>query len=378
MINIILLGIVSFITDVSSELIHPILPMFITELGGTSVAIGLIGGLRDSIASVLNVFSGFWADRIGKKKIFVVWGYFISAIFKLLIPFSSLSSHVLIFNSLERVGKGLRTAPRDTIIADSTPQQRGKGFGIHRAFDSLGAILGSALCFVLFWRAHFGLKQIMLVAGGIGFVALIPICFVREKKGEPKEVSLKIGLKGLTKELRLFVLISGIFALGNFSYMFFLLRAKELFISRWTIGGPIALYILFNIFYTVGAIPFGMLSDRIGRKWVIVIGYFLFAITCIEFVFSNSIAQFIVLFALYGLAYACIEGNQRAFISDLAPTQLKSTALGAFHTTIGIVGLLASLLAGVLWQINPDISFGVAGTIATVSALLLTFKFKCV
>lgn len=375
--NIILLGIVSFITDVSSELIHPILPMFITGLGGTGLVVGLIGGLRDSLTSILSAFSGLWSDKIRRRKTFVGWGYFISALFKLLLSFSSLCSHVLLFSSLERLGKGLRTAPRDAIIADSMPKERGRGFGMHRVLDTLGAIVGATICFVLFWVAHLGLKQIILIAGGIGFIALIPLSFVREKVGDHAKVgSLQVRLSELTKQTRLFILISSIFAFANFSYMFFILRAKEVFIrmecNDLQIGFPILLYVLFNVFYAIGAIPFGMLSDRIGRKWVIVIGYFLFATTCIGFCFPHHIDSLIVLFILYGLAYACIDGNQRAFISDLAPSHLKATALGAFHTAVGIVALPSSLIAGRLWQINPSIAFGVGGAIAIVAGLLLS------
>lgn len=373
--NIILLGIVSFLNDASSELIAPILPMFLASLGAGSLAVGLIGGLKDSIASVLKVFAGVWSDRTGKSKIFVGSGYFTSSVFKLLLPFSRIWSNALVFISGERIGKALRTAPRDAIIADSMPEHRGKGFGIHRTLDTLGAILGSAICFILFWVRGLEFKEIILIAAVIGFLALIPLCWVKEKRRSPQRITLKIGLKGLPKEARAFIGIASIFALGNFSYMFFILKASEAFQAKLAIGVPILLYILFNIFYALGAIPFGILSDRIGRKRVIGVGYFLFAITCIGFAFAHSLGAFIILFALYGLVYAAVDGNQRAFISELASGSLKVTALGAFHTSIGIVALPASLIAGGLWQISPSLAFGFGGAVALISAIsLLAFR----
>ncbi|MCK4352228.1 MFS transporter [candidate division WOR-3 bacterium] len=369
--NIILFGIISFLNDMSSEMIMPILPMFITALGGTGLIVGLVGGLRDSIASILKVFAGFWSDKIGKRKPFIFSGYFISALFKLFLSFSKVWPQVLIFSSSERIGKGLRTAPRDAIIADSVPERKGKGFGIHRAFDTSGAIIGSALAFILFWFMKFGFNQIILIAAILAFVSLIPIHFVKEKKKEPKNLLFKISLKSLPKKSRLFILIATIFGLGNFSYMFFILKAQEFFTGKFAIGIPILLYILFNIFYASFSIPSGILSDRIGKKNVILLGYSLFVLTCLGFAFSHSLISFIILFALYGLVYACIDGNQRAFVSDMVPTDLRATGLGAFHTLTGLVALPASLIAGTLWGINPAITFIFGGSIAFIAIILL-------
>ena len=168
-INILLLGIVSFFNDMSSEMIIPILPMFIAALGGTGIIIGLIGGLRDSISSILKVICGYWSDKIGKRKIFVSTGYLSSIFFKLMLGFSTLWQHILIFASMERIGKGIRTAPRDAIIADSMPEERGKGFGIHRSLDTLGAIMGSIIVFILFWFLGLEFTAIVLIAALIGF-----------------------------------------------------------------------------------------------------------------------------------------------------------------------------------------------------------------
>jgi len=374
-INILLLGIVSFLNDLSSEMIMPILPMFITSLGGAGLIVGLIGGLRDSISSILKVFCGYWSDKEGKRKIFVTSGYLTSSIFKLFLVFSKTWQHILVFTGLERVGKGLRTAPRDAIIADSMPKEKGKGFGIHRTLDTSGAILGSIVVFLLFWFLGFDFKSIIFIAAILSFLSLIPLHFVKQGKGEPQEITLKIGLKNLPKSLKLFILISSIFALANFSYMFFILRAQESFTGKLSIGVPILLYILFNIFYAAFAIPFGTLSDKIGRRKVIVFGYFLFSLISLGFAFLKTLSSFILLFALYGIVYATIDGNQRAFVSNLSSGDLRATALGAFHTTTGLVALPASLIAGFLWQINPSITF-IYGSAVSISSVILFLIFR--
>lgn len=364
--NVILLSIVSLLNDFSSEMIMPILPMFLEALGGGGKVIGLIGGLRDSISSILKIFSGYWSDKTGKRKIFVYAGYITSAIFKLLLAASHTWPLALVFSSMERVGKGLRTAPRDAIIAESMTTQRGKGFGIHRAFDTIGAILGTFGVLCLYWFAHLNFKTIILIAGALGFLSLIPLYFVKESKPTPRNVTLKMGLSSLSKPLRLFIVISSVFALGNFSYMFFILKAQKHFSGTYSVIAPILFYIIFNISYSALAIPLGSVSDKIGRAKVIIFGYLMFSVTTIGFAFLNSIPAFIVLFILYGLMYAAIDGNQRAFVSDLSGGNLKATALGTFHTLNGLMALPAGLMAGFLWDYT-----GPAGTFIYGAALAL-------
>ena len=368
--NVLLLGLVSFLDDFSSEMIMPILPMFITNLGGSALAVGLIGGLRDSISSILKVLCGYWSDKTGMRKIFVFSGYLTSGIFKLLLSFSGIWQHVLVFGSLERVGKGLRTAPRDAIIADSMPYHRGRGFGMHRAFDTAGAVLGTALVFILFWFLKSGFKTIILTAAIIASLSLIPLYFVKDGKRNPQNITLRLGIKTLPKTLKLFILVSGIFGMANFSYMFFVLRAKEYFSGRLSVAAPILLYILFNIFYALFSIPFGNLSDRIGRKKVLILGYTFFSLTSFGLAFCNSLVAFIILFALYGTVYAMIDGNQRAYVSDLAQGGLKAVALGTFHTVIGLVALPASLMAGLLWQVFGYYAVFIYGGLMSVLAVI--------
>lgn len=372
--NILLLGAVSFLNDLSSEMIIPILPLFITSLGGAGFIVGLIGGLQESIASILKVFSGHWSDRIGRRKLFVSSGYLTSACFKLLLSFSAIWQHIALFTSFERVGKGLRSAPRDAIIADSMPEARGKGFGIHRALDTAGAISGGIVALILYRFLGFGFRSIIAIAALVAFLSLFPLYFVQEGKREPQAISLQISLKKLPEPLKLFMTVATIFALANFTYMLFILKAMDAFTPLMPVEEAIALaillYILFNFFYAVLAIPFGSLSDRIGRENVLTCGYMLFSVTCLGFAFSNSLAAFLFLFPLYGVVYAMIEGNQRAFISDLATEDFRATALGTFHTLIGITAVPASVIAGILWDITPRWTF-LFGCAVSILAVIL-------
>lgn len=378
--NIVLLGLVSFLNDLSSEMIRPILPLLITSLGGTGILIGLVGGFRNSISNILNVFCGYWSDKTDKRRVFVFWGYSVALFFKLCLAFSKLLEHVLIFAGLERIGKGVRTSPRDAIIAESMPHHRGRGFGIHRALDTLGAVIGSILVFFLFW--FFGLKfqTIILIAAIIGFLPFIPLLFVKEISTPPKShpVSFALGIKNLSHSVKLFIFIASIFALANFSYMFFMLKAQHVFSNKLAIGGPIFLYILFNLTYAIFAMPCGLLADKIGKKKIIVSGYILFSLVLLGFAFANTRLEFVVLFLLYGIVYAILEGNQRAFIADLSDQSqdnFKATALGTFHTVFGISSLIASIIAGVLWQFFTTSSVFIYGAIFSILAAILLMLF---
>lgn len=375
-VNIVLLGLVSFLTDTSSEMILPILPFFIAALGGTGLAIGLIGGLEESVASILKVFSGYWSDRYGRRKVFVFSGYLTSSISKIFLAFSTMWQHVLILRPLERVGKGLRTAPRDAIIADYAGEEvRGKAFGLHRALDTSGAILGSALALALFWFLKLEFKTIIFLGALIAFSALIPLYVVRERRVKVKRITLKISLTELPSSLRLFILIATLFALGNFTYMLFLLKAKQFFAEEIAVAMPILLYVWFNIIYASFSMPLGMLSDKIGRRSVLSFGYLLFGLTCLLFALPLSMFSLIILFALYGLVYAMIEGNQRAFVSDLAPKELRATSLGTFHTAIGFAALPSGIIAGALWQyIDPTAAFFYGSALGLLAATLLALK----
>jgi MFS family permease len=374
MINIILLGLVSFLTDVSSEMIMPILPLFIKQLGGTGIAVGLITGIAGAVASLLKVFSGYFSDIYGKRKQMVFAGYLMSALAKLFFPLSTTWHHILLLRPLERVGKGVRDAPRDAMVSFFAKKKKGKGFGIMRAMDTSGAIIGSLLALLFFWYLGFSFKAIFFIAALFAFLALIPIFFVKEPRVKPQSFALKVGFSQLSMPLRWLIAAAAVFALGNFSYMFFILRAQEAFdTTRSAFVIPILLYVLFNIFYAGFAIPIGILSDRIGRKKILLCGYALFTITCAGFVYFQSLAYLIVLFILYGLTYSLVDATQRAYVSDLAPRNIRGTALGTFHTAVGIAALPAGLIAGYLWDISAAYTFWFGAVMAFIAVILLGF-----
>lgn len=390
-LNIILLGIVSFLTDTSSEMMFPVLPFFIMILGGTGVALGLIGGLGDSVSSILRVFSGYWSDKYGRRKVFVVSGYGASAASKMFFPLSTHWWHLAVLRPIERVGKGIRTAPRDALIADFSEESvRGKVFGLHRALDTSGAILGSLLAFFLFWslspegaepeQLKEAIITILWIGVAVAFLALVPLIFVTEKRREPKEISLALSIAGLPRDLKLLIAAASVFAMANFTYMLFLAMAKDMLMllgydERLATALAILMYVVFNSIYALLAIPMGMLADRVGMKRVILGGYVVFAAVCLGFVFSwfyaLSLATIVVLFATYGLTYAMTNGTQRAFTSKLASEDIRGTALGTFHTAVGLATLPGGILAGFLFDIQPYLAFLYGAALAIVAMALL-------
>ena len=379
-LNVFFLGLVSFLTDVSSEMIMPILPLFIYSLGGAGIAIGLIAGFGDSISSILKVFSGYWSDKTGRRLPYVFAGYASSAVAKIFFPLSTHWLHLLLLRPIERVGKGIRTAPRDALIADSLKSEvMGRGFGFHRAMDTAGAVLGSLLAFLLVWVWGWSLRAILLVAAIVAFLALIPLLRVREVsagRSRSLRVGLRLSLKGLPRKLKLFILAATLFALAEFSYMFFILRAREAVggLGVEAIAFPILLYVLFNIFYAVFAFPAGMLSDKIGKRKVIIVGYVLFATICLCFAASKLFTLYILLFALYGLVYALLEGNIRAYTAELSPSEIRGTALGTLHTAIGLAALPSNMVAGILWEVLGSTSTFIYGAVLAAIASIILAK----
>ena len=376
-INIVVLGIVSFITDLSSEMMMPVLPLFITALGGGGLAVGLIGGLGDGIASLLQVVSGHLSDRVTSRKRFVLAGYGLSSVFKIFLALATSWPLVLAARALERVGKGIRTAPRDALIAESAGEDvRGKAFGLHRALDTAGAVLGSLVALLLFGVLELEIRTILIAAAVVAFAGLLPLYWVKEPQRQPSRAGLTISLKGLPGRYRLFLLAGTAFGLANFTYMFFVLKARDFFITgnteRDAIIATIGLYVLYNVVYTLMAVPMGSLSDRFGRGKVLTAGYLLFAVTCLGFALAGSQAWFIVLFGLYGIVSAIVETTHRAFACDLASEEHRGTALGMFHTCTGLAIIFGSLVAGQLWDsISPDATFFYGGGVALLAAVVL-------
>ncbi len=364
--NVVLLGLASLLTDMSGEIITAILPLFLTSIGASTIIIGLIGGLSKAGISISNVISGHLSDKKGKRKSFIISGYTFAVITKFLLALSTTWPMVLIFRPLERIGKGIRDPPRDALMAETTERRvHGKVFGVHKALDNLGAIMGALLAFVLLWKG-LGFNTAILISAIIASIALIPLYFLKEIVKQRKRVTLKVRLKRLSPKFKKFLSIVVLFGIANFGYMFFLLKAQSEFNNYTT---PLLLYLFFTVSYTIFAIPGGIFSDKIGRKKTLIIGYLLFALTCLGFAFiSSTFNQFAFLFSAYGLSKALFEPNQRAFASDLASKEL-GTAMGTFHMAIGLAALPAGLIAGALWAfISPTATFLFGAAVAAIAA----------
>lgn len=373
--NIFILGLASLFTDLSSQMVFPLIPLFLTNvLGVGAYAVGIVEGAAETTASLFKVVSGYWSDKIKKRKPFVLVGYSLSSITKPLFAFVNVWFFVLLIRVIERIGKGLRTAPRDALVAESCNESaRGKAYGFHRAMDGTGSVLGAFLAFLLL--PIFKYRYIFLFAFIPSIIAVLAVFFIKEKKSplkiEAEEKLIKLNFNGLPTNLRLFIIVSSIFALGHFGYAFLLLRAKDIGLADNT---AIFLYVLFYIIYTICIIPFGILSDKIGRKPIIIIGYLVFAVTAIGLIFTSNMNDIVLLFVSYGVFYAMIDGVQRAFVVDLAPNHLKATALGIFHTAIGLVALPGGFIAGLLWDnISPESTFIYGFVLSIISLVLFLF-----
>jgi MFS family permease len=373
--NIIIVGFVSLFTDLSSQMVFPVVPLFLLSLGASAWVIGLVEGAAETTASLLKVFSGYWSDRIKRRKPFVFAGYSLSTVTKPMFAFAYTWPLVLFIRVLERVGKGVRDAPRDAIVAESVSVNiRGKAYGFQRALDGIGSFSGALLA--VFLLPLFGYKDLFLIAFFPGIISVLLILFIQEKHTKESTmrhtpVPLKVNLRRLPRNLQLFIIVSTVFALGNFGYAFLILKAKNIgFADNITL----LLYVLFYVVYTLFTIPAGILSDKIGRKPVLVIGYVLFAITAIALLFTSQLVPLIIVFILYGIFFGMIDGVQRAFVVDLAPADLKGTALGTFYTATGLIALPGGFIAGYLWTtISPQATFLFALAL-TISGLLL-FSF---
>lgn len=365
-------------TDISSELVYPILPIYlVTRLGVGPAALGLIEGLAESLGSLLKVFGGYFSDKISRRKPFTIFGYAASAAGKLFLYFAPNWGFFLGGRMIDRFGKGVRTAPRDALIAESASEKkRGAAFGLHRAMDSAGACLGVWGAYFLAVNYKGDLRNIFLFSllpalAGVGL-----LFWAREKKREPPVSGEKLSFKWskLDRRLKLFLAFTFVFTLGNSSNQFLLLRAK-------TSGNPLAKVILFylayNIVYALASYPAGRFSDRIGRKKILVLGYFFYGLVYLGFALNTSSGSFWFLFALYGLYIGFTEGVEKALLADLAPVHLRATTIGLHAMLVGIGLFPASLMAGLLWK-----SFGAAapfyfgGLMGIVSSIGLWFLLR--
>ncbi|NTW71688.1 MAG: MFS transporter [Eubacteriaceae bacterium] len=373
--NVIILGLVSFFNDLASEMVYPIVPIFLTSILGAPIAlVGLIEGIAESTASLLKVFSGWLSDRAQKRKIFTVYGYSFSTISKLIIGAAYGWPLVLIGRFIDRFGKGIRTSARDALITESTtPDNLGRAFGFHRALDTCGAVFGPLAA--IFLMNYFGSNNlrpifyIALIPGTVGVILLIFL--VKEKTASIKPGKPEFKLSNLTHDYKIFLVISAIFAIGNSSYAFLILRAKSLGLST---TDAVLAYVVFNIVYSLLSYFIGSLSDKIGPKKILVSGFFLFAITYFLFGINQSKTWIWFLFALYGVYMALTEGISKVYITQIASKEVIATSFGAYQTVIGICTFFSSLIAGLLWSgINPSAPFIFGAILAAVSASLFLF-----
>ncbi|HNW27571.1 MAG TPA: MFS transporter [Spirochaetota bacterium] len=394
--NVILTGFTSFSTDVSSEMIYPLIQAFVAMIMSAQKALlgpvlGVIEGIAESTASLIKVFAGYYSDRIEKRKAPAIAGYSLSAVSKALLFAASAGwVFVLLSRFFDRVGKGIRTAPRDALISESMPKElQGKAFGFQRAMDFAGAFLGTVVCY--FVVVHFmdpvtetirdidTFYLLFLISIVPAFIGVVFLFFTRETaktasggNGKPKP---NLDIRKYDKNLRIFFIAQLIFTLGNSSNQFLLLRSMDL---GYVLSTVILMYIIFNLTTTALSSAFGSLSDRIGRKKLLMAGYLLYAAVYIAFGFiSNSSSYLLWIFwPLYGLYYAMTEGVEKAFVADIAPENSRATALGFYHTIIGIGLLPASVAAGLLFKAHPGLPFIFGGFLAVLTVLILGFGVK--
>jgi MFS family permease len=387
--NVIVLGIVSLLTDASSEMIYPVMPLFLTAIGATGLAIGLIEGASETTASFLKVFSGWYSDKFDRRKPFITGGYALSSSVKPLLIWAATPVQVLGIRVSERIGKGIRTAPRDALIADSTdPSVRGKAYGFHKAMDSTGAVLGPVMTLaVILVLASTGMhmfRTVFTIAVIPAFLAvLVIVLFVREKErsNRKKETDFRRGLKVLGRPFWLLMAVVVTFYIGEISYAFFILRAEDVSANPFVgivpagvdseIVQAIVLYVLFNIVFVLTALPAGNLSDRLGRRPVIMMSFGIFFVTCLAMSYAQDIWFLVLGFVLFGVYKGASEGVFKAYVTDVVPEDLKATALGAFHTSVGIVTLPGGLIAGLLWDVTGHWATFVYGAIMALAAILL-------
>ncbi len=375
--GVVTLGWVSFLTDVASDMIYPLLPSFLTRtLGAGPAALGLIEGVAESTASFAKVGSGWWSDRLRSRKRFVVFGYLLAALVRPLVGLAQSWSQVLAIRFTDRVGKGIRTPPRDALVASLTPPEtRGRAFGLQRAMDNAGAVVGPILAALLLKFVVSDLRAVFLLALVPGLAAVALLVFrVKEPPAPPPPPARQGAVpERLPRALWTAIAVFTLFALANSTDAFLLLRAQDAGVPLWQI--PL-LWAFFQAVKAAAGVPGGALSDRIGRVPTLVLGWSVYALSYAGFAFAASAAAIWPLFALYGLFFALTEGAERAMVAELVPERLRGRAFGAFHASIGLAALPASLFFGILWKaLGPPAAFLVGASVALVAtAALFTLR----
>jgi MFS family permease len=396
--NVILTGFTSFFTDISSEMVYPLLQAFIALILAAHQALlgpvlGIIEGIAESTASVTKVFSGYFSDRLRKRKTLTVAGYSTSALAKFIFLLASLGWYmVLLARFLDRMGKGIRTAPRDALISDSTDKKKqGRAFGLQRGMDFAGAAVGSIICYFLV--LHFldpltgSIKNldsyyfIFIISVIPAFIGVVFLFFIKEKRsaaagsgktaGKRKAASLPgFNIRKYPAALQVFFLAQVVFTLGNSTNQFLLLRSMTLGTALSTV---ILMYLAFNTVSSVLSPVFGALADKVGKKNVLLLGYTLYAGIYMAFGFISAQSQILLwlFWPLYGVYYAFTEGVEKAFVVELAPDDARGTALGFFHTITGVGLLPASIIAGLLFMMAPQAPFVFGGVMAVAAVIII-------
>jgi len=375
--DILRLGFVSFLTDLSSEAIFSVFSLFFTVIVGASASLlGLIEGISDFSASSLDYVSGWLSDRSGKRKPFTLAGYGFSTLAKIMLLVSSSVAALALFRVIERLGKSFRGPPRDAWLADVADESaRGYSFGVHKAMDKAGAILGPLLAYFLLLR--FGTKMstfhlIFIIAIVTASLSVLVLSLVKDRPGIPHERENMFKAWGeVSKKFKMFLIPAGIFSLAYFSFGFLLLRAYAL---GFAIKDVVLLYALFNASFVLISLPVGKLGDIIGRKHIIGLGYLIYIVMSLGFVFATEKWQVIVLFALFGIFYSIDEAQSKAFIADMEKDR-RATAIGLYNFMTGLVYLPASAIAGALWIFNPAYAFIFAATVTVVALVIFVRLF---
>ncbi|HEX3551836.1 MAG TPA: MFS transporter [Thermoanaerobaculia bacterium] len=350
--NIVALAAVSLLTDVASEMTYPLLPVFLASvLGASATSVGAIEGAAETTAALLKLASGWWSDRVSQRKPLVLAGYTLASVIRPLIGLAQSVSQVLAIRVTDRVGKGIRTSPRDALIADSVdPAIRGRAFGFHRAADNAGAMVGPLLAFAFLKWGGLPLRTVFLLTAIPGALAVLMLFFgVREvPRAAPRKQAQKLDLKTpLGKRFWAFLGVLLLFTLGNSTDAFLILRASQLGVSTALI--PI-LWAMLSLVKAAASTPGGILSDRVGRKPLIVAGWFLYAAVYFAFGRAGQSWQAWALFAVYGLYFGLTEGVEKALVADLVPEDRRGAAFGWYNLALGIGALPASLLFGFIWD----------------------------